>query len=1420
MHFNTLNMKKIFTFTTFAALILSTSAFSATRTTVQSGDFTTAATWDCNCIPAAGDVVRLEDGDTLTISTSVTVLEFRYRYGENSNDPSLLIVDGTLTITGDFRFDEPDFGDATATVQINGSGTIDVGDEFRLLASLNENNLTFDITVDGSLIIGTTFQHFTGTGSSGNIVNLTVNGLLDLNGNLTSSFDAANSEFNLDCSGDFDANSVSIEFDGNNSLYNGIYRASSDIDFSGLTITQNGNQSVISHEGLTGSDFQVNGNMNNVLSSTSDNSSLLFDLSDNFRGRRVQNFCQGSEDSSSVVIRNNGLLSSISNNTRFNYNGAEGKFNLEILSGGILRSTNSTLGFNIGNDWVVEMDISGAMISASTLSIDMANNVDLDFNIGSTGSVTATNLPHTMNQDCNYTLENDGELSLTGDLDVLALQNDVAILNFNGSTTLGGRLFMSTNGDNSSVISNVADSLICGQLRMDVLTTADTEDNLMNLSSGAVLSVTSINMDNGVDDATIASTENGTSTTVFRGTTTTDLPIRNTVDYDNLIISNTSGSGVTLDEGDLDTTNFHGSLTVTTGARFTVNLANTVNVQGDLLNTGTYDDNGTDLNVDGDFTNSFVFNNAGSDYTIGGNFLNSGTFNTNTGSSSMTVAGNFTNSGTFDAEFGTLDVEGDFSNTANYTPAGTNHDIFVAGDWNNTGSYSYLDGDVVTLDGTVLQALTGNTKFYDLTIDNTFGGTAVSITGGHDSIQNKLQIDDGLFQTNGSLTLLSNSSGTAMLADLTGGGSISGNVTVQRYLDEGFGWYMLGSPVTGSTLADWNNELPMSGFAGSDEPANPWVSVYNYDESSRPNDGSFVIGVSDSGYVEATNTTQSISPGQGWFVYIQNVKPGVTPQTMNSVGPLKTGSQSLTIEYSTLHNLNAENGWNMIANPYASPVDWSLVTKAGSSLQNSNACMRLDASGNYQAVPNTSGNRIYSHEGVWVQAQGTPFTDPGANMTKTITNAITFNEADKVEEADGYNLRSGPNPYDIPLNMVLTYAGNSTYNDSSQIRLHSNASVYYDVDHDARKLENAYGIYPNIASTTIADTNKEKLLWNTLPASDTNIIIPIKVWKRFPANKMENYKIDFHGIKDWTKNNRCLILRDSLNNLTEKLGFNITDYNWSMSDTVTQPKIFLDYSTPLDYSSNNVSCFGYNDGSASIEGSGNGLHDYIWTDLNNNILKNEKDLSGPSTMNNLAPGEYVVYVTDNGECGDIAATIEISEPDPVIADFSSDVDSVWLNTNSNVYFSNGSINADTYLWDFGDGNTSTDENPAHTYSEGGIFEVRMIAITGACSDTLKKTVVVFDNIGIADNNNDLKNPIDIYQLQNETYVDLNFSDARDVAIDMFDVLGRSMIQQVRLSDVTTRRVKLDVPDNIFGVHTIRVIAGNEKAAKKIYYTRR
>lgn len=64
----------------------------------------------------------------------------------------------------------------------------------------------------------------------------------------------------------------------------------------------------------------------------------------------------------------------------------------------------------------------------------------------------------------------------------------------------------------------------------------------------------------------------------------------------------------------------------------------------------------------------------------------------------------------------------------------------------------------------------------------------------------------------------------------------------------------------------------------------------------------------------------------------------------------------------------------------------------------------------------------------------------------------------------------------------------------------------------------------------------------------------------------------------------------------------------------------------------------------------------------------------------------------------------------------------------NVEFINQSENADSYEWNFGDGNTSTEENPTHTFSEPGHFDVSLTAHNDEGSNSATQKVYVYGEI--------------------------------------------------------------------------------------------
>lgn len=84
--------------------------------------------------------------------------------------------------------------------------------------------------------------------------------------------------------------------------------------------------------------------------------------------------------------------------------------------------------------------------------------------------------------------------------------------------------------------------------------------------------------------------------------------------------------------------------------------------------------------------------------------------------------------------------------------------------------------------------------------------------------------------------------------------------------------------------------------------------------------------------------------------------------------------------------------------------------------------------------------------------------------------------------------------------------------------------------------------------------------------------------------------------------------------------------------------------------------------------------------------------------------------------------------DPPTADFIYEIDVL------TVTFDNLSTGADSYEWDFGDGNTSAEENPVHTYTDGGDFTVTLKATNEGGSDTFSDDFTLTKPGAIIDGN--------------------------------------------------------------------------------------
>ncbi|HKK69337.1 MAG TPA: C25 family cysteine peptidase [Bacteroidales bacterium] len=91
--------------------------------------------------------------------------------------------------------------------------------------------------------------------------------------------------------------------------------------------------------------------------------------------------------------------------------------------------------------------------------------------------------------------------------------------------------------------------------------------------------------------------------------------------------------------------------------------------------------------------------------------------------------------------------------------------------------------------------------------------------------------------------------------------------------------------------------------------------------------------------------------------------------------------------------------------------------------------------------------------------------------------------------------------------------------------------------------------------------------------------------------------------------------------------------------------------------------------------------------------------------------------SDYGEVEDYTINVVSTQPAPVASFTASPLTSC----DGIVQFTDASSDAESWSWDFGDGNTSTEQNPQHTYAGNGNYTVSLTVSNTAGSDTYTET---------------------------------------------------------------------------------------------------
>jgi hypothetical protein len=388
----------------------------------------------------------------------------------------------------------------------------------------------------------------------------------------------------------------------------------------------------------------------------------------------------------------------------------------------------------------------------------------------------------------------------------------------------------------------------------------------------------------------------------------------------------------------------------------------------------------------------------------------SGTFTINqTGPAAVTLAGNITLNGSLTQTSGKLTI-GAFTLTMNGGYQGDATNSLVGSAESNlitTGTVGTLYFDQTT------PGTTNVIKNLTLSSGTATIGNSLNITAGSSS--GTVIVGTGASLTTGDfLTLKSDANGTASVGNSAG--TISGNVTVERYIPSKRAWRALTAPVIGSTnnsvFYNWQN----NGTIVSNTGVEIWSNGSGLSGVTSGGIGSSLLSYDSisnnwSG-VTNTNTTLLFSNNYNnpFMVFVtgpygsSNISGGQAITTLKATGQLITGDKN----YSTI-----ANKFTFIGNPYACPLDLSAllnnsqnatasfggniwVWDANASGSNQVGTYNLFNSGTYTNITSNTavvtGTQIQSGQSFFVKSNdGATFTIKESHKGTSVSNAVFRN---------------------------------------------------------------------------------------------------------------------------------------------------------------------------------------------------------------------------------------------------------------------------------------------------------------------------------------------------------------------------------------------------------------------------------------------
>lgn len=315
---------------------------------------------------------------------------------------------------------------------------------------------------------------------------------------------------------------------------------------------------------------------------------------------------------------------------------------------------------------------------------------------------------------------------------------------------------------------------------------------------------------------------------------------------------------------------------------------------------------------------------------------------------------------------------------------------------------------------------------------------------------------------------------------------------------------------------------------------------------------------------------------------------------------------------------------------------------------------------------------------------------PGDTITLTANSALEWQWTPGNETSQSITLNPTiPNTYQFTLTASSEFCFDKTATASFEVFPFPVAEFSFNPDEDACTGESISFYYSD-------NVTNETFIWDfddgSPPSTEVN---PTHTYLNSGA-----YNIQLHVDKYICDNDTSMVI--VINPLPSP------DFSADKLDGCLPVDVFFDDNS-VDISSAAVYEWTFGDGETSDD-QGNTSHTYAQAGLYTVSLKinNTERCAQTITKQNL------IQVNPNPEA-DFEADPWITTLDTPIIDFSD------LSTSDSTIL--------IYEWDFGDGNTSNDENPSHTYTEPGEHEIKLyIETVNSCWDTTYAKVALTEEV--------------------------------------------------------------------------------------------